>query len=176
MAVHLGRTCPRCRDYFAVVIEEEPKDRRKSRPVKGHCAFLRIQNSLDSVSRLWQSVVEKIPPVPKLDALRAAKDFRLEENFCLAYLNRVKHGRVQRLLHFWKGVESLPRLRVLVLARRYFYNDAAGSILIARLGGAVFESEQAAEDHGLELCREWINQKRANEITGLVSCAVGSYT
>jgi hypothetical protein len=44
-----------------------------------------------------------------------------------------------------------------------FTNDLGGSILIARLGGAVFESEQAAEDHGLELCREWINQKQANE-------------
>jgi len=44
-----------------------------------------------------------------------------------------------------------------------FINEPARSTLVARVGGAIFESKQAAEAHGLELCREWINQKRTIE-------------
>jgi hypothetical protein len=40
-----------------------------------------------------------------------------------------------------------------------FSNEPAGSVLVARLGGGLFESEQAAKAHGLELCREWIDKK-----------------
>ena len=39
-----------------------------------------------------------------------------------------------------------------------FTQEPAGSILSKRLRGALFESQQAAEFHGLELCRQWIDQ------------------
>ena len=42
-----------------------------------------------------------------------------------------------------------------------FTNEPAGSTLVARVGGAIFDSKQVAKAQGLELCREWINQKRA---------------
>jgi hypothetical protein len=35
-----------------------------------------------------------------------------------------------------------------------FTDEPGGSILIKRLRGALFESQHAAEAHGLELCRE----------------------
>src|SRR5262249_38507427 len=37
MAIILARTCPRCRDYLAVVIGE-PKGREKSQPITGRFA------------------------------------------------------------------------------------------------------------------------------------------
>ena len=40
-----------------------------------------------------------------------------------------------------------------------YTNEPAGSVLVARLGGVIFESEQAAKSHGLELCRQWIDKK-----------------
>jgi hypothetical protein len=39
-----------------------------------------------------------------------------------------------------------------------FSNEPGGSILIKRLGGALFQSQQTAEAHGLVLCRQWIDQ------------------
>ena len=39
-----------------------------------------------------------------------------------------------------------------------FTSEPGGSILIKRLRGALFESPQAAEFHGLKLCRQWIDQ------------------
>ena len=39
-----------------------------------------------------------------------------------------------------------------------FTSEPGGSILIKRLRGALFESQQAAEFHGLKLCRQWIDQ------------------
>ena len=40
-----------------------------------------------------------------------------------------------------------------------YTNEPAGSVLVARLGGVIFESEQAAKAQGLELCRQWIDKK-----------------
>jgi hypothetical protein len=40
-----------------------------------------------------------------------------------------------------------------------YTNEPAGSVLVARLEGVIFESEQAAKAHGLELCRQWIDKK-----------------
>jgi hypothetical protein len=40
-----------------------------------------------------------------------------------------------------------------------FTNTQEGSILIKQLEGVIFESKQAAEIHGLELCRQWIDKE-----------------
>jgi hypothetical protein len=36
---------------------------------------------------------------------------------------------------------------------------AEGSILLKSLEGVIFESQRAAQDHGLELCKEWVDDK-----------------
>jgi hypothetical protein len=33
----------------------------------------------------------------------------------------------------------------------------AGPILVKSLEGVIFESQRAAQDHGLELCKEWVD-------------------
>jgi hypothetical protein len=40
-----------------------------------------------------------------------------------------------------------------------FTNTQEGSILSKQLEGVIFESKQAAEIHGLELCRQWIDKE-----------------
>jgi hypothetical protein len=46
-----------------------------------------------------------------------------------------------------------------------FTHEPGGSILIKRLRGALVESQQAAEAHGLKLCRQWIDQiEKASEM------------
>jgi hypothetical protein len=39
-----------------------------------------------------------------------------------------------------------------------YTNEPAGSVLVARLGGTIFESEKDAKAHGLELCKKWIDK------------------
>ena len=39
-----------------------------------------------------------------------------------------------------------------------FVNSSEGSIHIKHLEGVIFESKKAAEAHGLELCKEWLNE------------------
>jgi hypothetical protein len=39
------------------------------------------------------------------------------------------------------------------------YTDSSeGSVHIKQLEGVIFESKQAAEAHGLELCKKWIDE------------------
>jgi hypothetical protein len=38
-------------------------------------------------------------------------------------------------------------------------DTAEGTILVTSLEGVIFESQRAAQDHGLELCKEWVDQK-----------------
>lgn len=38
-----------------------------------------------------------------------------------------------------------------------FTNNPTGSIKIKQLEGVIFESKEAAEAHGLELCKEWVD-------------------
>jgi hypothetical protein len=39
-----------------------------------------------------------------------------------------------------------------------FTNTPEGAVLIKQLEGVIFESKQAAEAHGLELCKKWIDE------------------
>jgi hypothetical protein len=39
-----------------------------------------------------------------------------------------------------------------------FVNSSEGSIHIKHLEGVIFESKEAAEAHGLELCKEWLDE------------------
>jgi hypothetical protein len=39
-----------------------------------------------------------------------------------------------------------------------FVNSSNGSIHIKHLEGVMFESKEAAEAHGLKLCKEWLNE------------------
>jgi hypothetical protein len=39
-----------------------------------------------------------------------------------------------------------------------YTNTQAGSVLIKSLDGVTFESQRAAQDHGLELCKKWIDE------------------
>jgi hypothetical protein len=73
MAVILSRSCPRCRDYFAVVIAEQ-KGRRKSQPINGRCAFCGYKIQWRLLAG-YGNQSSKIPPGPKLDALTAEKVF-----------------------------------------------------------------------------------------------------
>jgi hypothetical protein len=40
-----------------------------------------------------------------------------------------------------------------------FTNTPEGSILVTSLEGVIFESQRAAQDHGLELYKEWVDQR-----------------
>ena len=72
MAVNLARSCPRCRNYFGVVIAE-PK------AVGSHNPSMVVVLSADTKSTrryfqvIAESAVDKISPGPKLDALTAEK-------------------------------------------------------------------------------------------------------
>jgi hypothetical protein len=74
MAVNLARSCPRCRNYFGVVIAE-PKT------VGSHNPSMVVVLSADTKSTrryfqvIAESAVDKISPGPKLDALTAEKVF-----------------------------------------------------------------------------------------------------
>ena len=59
---------------------------------------------------------------------------------------------------FRKGVEGLSRLPYPGSQGNVFTNTPEGSTLSKRLGGAILESKQAAEAHGLRLCKKWINE------------------
>jgi hypothetical protein len=39
-----------------------------------------------------------------------------------------------------------------------FVNSSKGSIHIKHLEGVIFESKKAAEAHGLELCKQWVDE------------------
>ena len=73
-------------------------------------------------------------------------------------MGRGKHVRIQRLLNFRQAIEGVPRLSVLYSEGDVFRDEPGGSILIKRLRGALFESQEVTEAHGLELCREWIDK------------------
>lgn len=60
---------------------------------------------------------------------------------------------------FGKALKVYLTLRTQCSQGDVFTDEPVGSILVARLGGVMFESEQAAKAHGLELCREWIDKK-----------------
>ena len=44
-----------------------------------------------------------------------------------------------------------------------FTGTAQGSILVTSLEGVIFESQRAAQNHGLELCKEWVDQQLKTE-------------
>ena len=44
-----------------------------------------------------------------------------------------------------------------------YSNAQEGSVLIKCLDGVIFESQRAAQDHGLELCKKWIDEKNPNK-------------
>ena len=45
-----------------------------------------------------------------------------------------------------------------------YTNAKEGSVLIKSLDGSViFESQRAAQDHGLELCKKWIDEKSEHD-------------
>jgi hypothetical protein len=39
-----------------------------------------------------------------------------------------------------------------------FTDSPEASILVASLEGVIFESQRAAQDHALELCKEWVDK------------------
>jgi hypothetical protein len=41
-----------------------------------------------------------------------------------------------------------------------FTNTPEGSVHIKLLEGVIFESKQAAEAHGLELCKKWVDENQ----------------
>jgi hypothetical protein len=75
MAVYLARSCPRCRNYFGIVIGE-PKTEKNVQPIHGCCAKCGYEvNWTPCFQVTAQSAIDKIPPGPKLDALTAEKIF-----------------------------------------------------------------------------------------------------
>jgi hypothetical protein len=100
MAVNLARSCPRCRNYFGVIIAE-PK------AVGSHNPSMVVVLSADtkSTGRYFQviaeSAVDKISPGPKLDALTAEKVFGWKKvhkhNGALLSRRQDKAGRWRRI-------------------------------------------------------------------------------
>jgi hypothetical protein len=69
MAVYLARSCPKCRNYFGVVIGE-PKN--NVQPIRAAVApSVDTKSTGRSFQVMAQSAIDKIPPGPKLDALTA---------------------------------------------------------------------------------------------------------
>ena len=44
-----------------------------------------------------------------------------------------------------------------------YTNTQEGFILIERLDGVILESQRAAQDHGLELCKKWVDEKSEHD-------------
>jgi hypothetical protein len=71
---------------------------------------------------------------------------------------RGSYGPIQRLPHFGKALKVYPDSRYWCSQGSVFTNTPEESTLIRRLGGAIFESAEAAEAHGLRLCKKWIDK------------------
>ena len=71
MAVYLARSCPKCRNYFGVVIVDP-----KAAETPNASTVVVPPADTRSTGRYFQvmaQTVDKIPPGPKLDALTAEK-------------------------------------------------------------------------------------------------------
>ena len=71
MTVSLARSCPRCRNYFGVVIAQ-PEGREKSQPINGRCNVFGYEIYSTLLTGYAQTAVDKIPK--ELAKLARAKD------------------------------------------------------------------------------------------------------
>jgi len=70
-----------------------------------------------------------------------------------------KYDPLQRPPRFGEGLEAPSKLADWWRSSGSVFTDSPqGSIHIKRLEGVIFESQQAAEAHGLELCKKWIDK------------------
>jgi hypothetical protein len=64
----------------------------------------------------------------------------------------------------WRSRGSVYTGRSFGRHARWSTNAKDGSVLIKSLDGSViFESQRAAQDHGLELCKKWIDEKSEHD-------------
>ena len=75
MAVYLARSCPKCRNYFGVVIAETELREKNSKRIHGQCAKCDTKSTGRFFQGMARSAIDKIPPGPELDALTAEKVF-----------------------------------------------------------------------------------------------------
>jgi hypothetical protein len=113
MAVYLARSCPRCRNYFGVVIGE-PKSENNVRPIRGRCSYCGYVVNWTCFQVMAQMAIDKIPPGLKLDALTAEKVFGWrnvhQHDGCLVGKKQDKLGRCSTEYESSGFVEKLGTL------------------------------------------------------------------
>jgi hypothetical protein len=72
MAVYLARSCPKCRNYLGIVIAG-PKNKGSVQSIRGRCNTCGYEVNWTLLQVMAQSVLDRIPPGPKLDALTTDK-------------------------------------------------------------------------------------------------------
>jgi hypothetical protein len=68
MANYIARTCPKCRDYFGLVVSQPP-DRNGEHPIDGYCAVCGYQ------LKRWRVILGGKPPT-EIRYTRMPKVFR----------------------------------------------------------------------------------------------------
>jgi hypothetical protein len=73
-------------------------------------------------------------------------------------IKAVYMARYKGYLIFGKALKVYPDSLYWGSQGSIFTNTPEGCILIKRVGGAIFESQRAAEAHGLIRCKRWIDK------------------